>query len=1093
MILDATDNSNSDFKLTRGPKPLLRCALFAMAIGMIASAGSLRVEATDYNVNTTADTFDGVCDGNCSLRDALSVAVNGDTVILPAGTFALSRTGPEAENGDLGTVAVFDLDVNDSVTVQGQGPGLTIINATGIGSRVFDINLSAFANVTIRDMTITGGNGTGDASAAAAGGIRCRDRNSTLTVINCDISGNLGNGIGSVATTTITDTTISGNTGNGVRLTNDSATFQFLKDLTIRGSTISGNSVNGVSIFKADDLLIENSTISGNTVDGVLVQLIDAVIDSSTIAFNGDGGVELAAFTDGGFPVAPAVDFRNTIVANNPSGNIQLSGPADPPVSLGHNLLSDNSGAAWFTQASDINNTNPMLAILDLNGSTTTRTHAIGVDSPAFNAGDSLLATDQRGISRPQAGVDDIGAFELVPPDDDMDGFSPPEDCDDNDEFVNPDAPEVFDGVDNNCDGTIDEGFDDDHDGFEDTATGGDDCDDTNEFINPGATEVCDGVDNNCVDGIDEGFDTDNDGYTTCNGDCDDSRMDVNPDAMEICDGIDNNCDGNIDEGCDLDHDGFNPPEDCDDDNEFINPDATEVFDGVDNNCDGTIDEVFDDDGDGYEDVATGGNDCDDGDELINPGATEVFDGVDNNCDGVTDETFDDDGDGFLDDALGGNDCDDADADINPDATETDDGIDNNCNGSTDEGFDGDNDGYTPIFGGDCDDANMSINPGATEIFDGVDNNCDGTIDEGFDDDADGFEDVGTGGNDCDDGNSAINPSATESDDGVDNNCDGSIDEGFDADSDGFTPVAGGDCDDSDSGVNPGATESLDGIDNNCDGTIDEGVDDDRDGFLDADMGGDDCDDTNADVNPDATEVADGIDNDCDGTIDPEPEPNPTPDEDGVDAATEDGAPNGGDGNNDGVKDSEQPNVASLPNSDGNYLTIVAPAGTTLANVVASSNPSPADAPDGVTFPMGFVSFEVRGLQPGASIEVRIIAQLPAGVEIDTYWRYGPESSNTTPHWYEFLYDGTTGAELGGSEITLHLVDGQRGDDDVSANGVIVDPGAPAVAPTIVAPQPTPDCGTGMCASGTAMCVPLLLISMGLVRRRVRRRRRCRR
>lgn len=227
------------------------------------------------------------------------------------------------------------------------------------------------------------------------------------------------------------------------------------------------------------------------------------------------------------------------------------------------------------------------------------------------------------------------------------------------------------------------------------------------------------------------------------------------------------------------------------------------------------------------------------------------------------------------------------------------------------------------------------------------------------------------------------------------------------------------------------------------------------------------------------------------GCNDPGPGPgpgdDPTPGADGIDDATEDGAPNNGDGNNDGTPDSQQDNVASLPNADGNYLTIVALDGKTLTNVVAGDNPSPGDAPAGVAFPLGFVSFEIPGLQPGEAVEVQIIADLPAGATIDTYWRYGPEPDNTTPHWYEFLFDGTTGAELNGNSITLHLVDGSRGDDDVTANGVIVDPGAPATAPAVVTPQPTPDCGTGTCAAGSAMFVPLLLVSMGLAKRRRRR------
>ena len=296
--------------------------------------------------------------------------------------------------------------------------------------------------------------------------------------------------------------------------------------------------------------------------------------------------------------------------------------------------------------------------------------------------------------------------------------------------------------------------------------------------MNPGAEEICDGVDNNCDGEVDEGVtstyyaDTDGDGfgdaesttdsceqpdgYAPIGTDCDDSSAESYPSAPEQCDDEDNDCDGEIDEDitdvwyADADSDGYGDPkvsietcdpdqgyvatgDDCDDTDAAAFPGSKEVCDEADNDCDGTIDEGvtgywFEDaDGDGFGDDDTvtescgapsgyviTNADCDDTDDTIHPDADEICDGIDNDCDTYIDDVdsnvvyvdkdgsaliwyIDADGDtfgsaaftyeqceqpsGFVDDDT---DCDDTDDTIHPDATEVCDSVDNDCDGSTD-------------------------------------------------------------------------------------------------------------------------------------------------------------------------------------------------------------------------------------------------------------------------------------------------------------------------------------------------------------------------------------------------------------------------
>ena len=356
----------------------------------------------------------------------------------------------------------------------------------------------------------------------------------------------------------------------------------------------------------------------------------------------------------------------------------------------------------------------------------------------------------------------------------------------------------------------------------------GGDCDDLDPTIFPGATERCDGVDQNCDGVIDEagssGEDTfyqdvDEDGfgdpdaifraceppegYIEAGGDCDDADATIFPGAVESWyDGVDGDCDGADD--YDADRDGYTSDAfggaDCDDTSGDFRPGVTEVCDGRDNNCDGFIDEdgasgtspfYVDTDRDGWGIVgsprfactaplgyAARSGDCDDSDNLIRPSAVETwYDGVDQDCDGASD--YDSDSDGLDSITFAGLDCDDADAEIGAASTwwpDPDlDGYGDRSEAPLIDCGDSLPSGYVDN-GGDCDESDEDINAGATELpGDDIDQDCDGV--DRLDFDRDGWVDVAYGGRDCDDADPAVQPYAWEVlTDGVDNDCDGLAD-----------------------------------------------------------------------------------------------------------------------------------------------------------------------------------------------------------------------------------------------------------------------------------------------------------------------------
>ncbi len=179
----------------------------------------------------------------------------------------------------------------------------------------------------------------------------------------------------------------------------------------------------------------------------------------------------------------------------------------------------------------------------------------------------------------------------------------------------------------------------------------------------------------------------------------------------------------------------------------------------------------------------------------------------------------------------------------------------------------------------------------------------------------------------------------------------------------------------------------------------------------------------------------------------------PDSDVDGVADETEDQLTPTGDGNSDGTADSQQPLVLTRADRQGRPFTMEGTAGVERLEM-GSSLPSLFPPDDGAAAESVWLTepSEVRaemnqGTVPlGQPGEVTLTVFFPPDLVPETYVNFGPTPEDPVEHAYEFLFDGTTGAEILADQIVLHFIDGERGDHDLSVNGEILTRGAPAAA-----------------------------------------------
>jgi hypothetical protein len=197
------------------------------------------------------------------------------------------------------------------------------------------------------------------------------------------------------------------NHNGSVRVRNSTFYNNYVARGVAGGGSADNGGDSGGAIFSLDNLLeITNSTFSGNQSTGS---------GGAIVVYTDEGDAGVAG--GGGAPV----DFNlyNSIIANNGANECFYTGPMN--VQGTGNLITNNGiGTGPFSPCPGVVSTSdPQLQSLALNSPGNTKTMAILTTSPAANAADSgtSLSTDQRGVTRPQNGGYDIGAYEARSPD----------------------------------------------------------------------------------------------------------------------------------------------------------------------------------------------------------------------------------------------------------------------------------------------------------------------------------------------------------------------------------------------------------------------------------------------------------------------------------------------------------------------------------------------------------------------------------------------------------------------------------------------------------------------------------------------------
>ncbi len=400
-------------------------AIFYFALNLVLAP---KAHATTYNLKPDS-TFNPAAD--CNIYDAIE-AINtksdvnfcpagesgSNSIVLEAGTYTLSNAGGSFV-GNLPTIT-SDADLS----VIGAGPSTTIVNGNGFtGIKIANDRNYSVSNLTLEsfennatDGTLFQYGGNLTVNSIIVRNNNCAYFSETEANPTCVLFANFG---GFETTLTISNSSFYNNTA-----------FYLVGVTSLSGEDFVGMDVEA-NIF--------NNTFSNNN-SAIFAVINSASLETNvvmnfynnTVADNNNNGLPFMfslGWVNGAFPTyGSELNMRNNIFSNNfgydsesdsliptscPSAEFIVS--PSTATSGGGNIISDSTCTGMLNQASDKNNTNPLLdPYVIVNG---TGVRPLQAGSPAIGSAVSGTPTtpntDQRGLARPQGANPDSGAYEL--------------------------------------------------------------------------------------------------------------------------------------------------------------------------------------------------------------------------------------------------------------------------------------------------------------------------------------------------------------------------------------------------------------------------------------------------------------------------------------------------------------------------------------------------------------------------------------------------------------------------------------------------------------------------------------------------------